>query len=94
MRINNNFVLRRIQNEYFLVPFHKNTISSETIFLNQTGGYIFEEANCCFDRAVLIHNTVLHYGIEHDAEAVEAVTQFIDHLIQTGLLVEEQYDAE
>lgn len=94
MRLNNNFVLRRIKEEYFLVPFHQNPISAETIFLNQTGGYIFEEAKYCCDRDVLIHNTVLHYGIANDAEAVEAVTQFVDQLIQMGLLVEEKYDAE
>ena len=88
MIINKNFILRKIREEYFLVPFRKNNISSDVIFLNYTGGIIFENAEKCINKNVLIKYVSEYFCIENDAEAIKEIKKFIEEAINSELLQE------
>lgn len=86
MKINRNFVLRKIRNEYFLVPYRKNNISSDVIFLNNTCGVIFENAEKCIDKNILAEYVAEYFNVNNDADAKEQINEFIEYTINIGLI--------
>jgi len=86
MRINRNFVLRKIYGHYLLVPIRRNEIIMDVISLNNTAGFVFE--NCIKDgnREDIIRNFTERFIC--DQSQITVINKYIDDLVEKGLLVE------
>lgn len=89
MKINNCFVLRKIKEENFLVPYRKNCVSRDVIYLNRVGNEIFGQAPGCLNMAVLLDNVAETFGVQDDAEARTQIKEFIEQAMSIGLLEDE-----
>lgn len=82
--------MRKIKDEYFLIPFRANIISSEVIFLNQTGGIIFGNAEKCIDQITLTEYVAEYFDVVNDKEATKQISEFIKVVIDNELLQYEE----
>lgn len=88
MKVNECFILRKIKDDYFLVPFRKNIISREVIYLNNVGAQIFLLSDQCLTPKILADNVAELFGVKHDNEAKKMINDFISQMLEMGLLVE------
>lgn len=89
MKVNENFVLRKIKEEYFLVHFKANEISRDVIFLNSVGAQVFQMAPDCLNVSLLTENVAEVFQVENDGDAKRMIRDFIDEMLTIGLLMEE-----
>lgn len=89
MKINECFVLRKIKEENFLVPYKANGISRDVIYLNEVGAEVFKMASGCLDTSVLLDNVAETFGVQDDPEAKKQIGDFIDQVVSIGLLMDE-----
>nr|WP_294669024.1 hypothetical protein [uncultured Blautia sp.] len=94
MKINDNFVMRKVREEFFLVPYKKNEISSDVIFLNSVGSQVFRLASECLNASILTENVAELFQVQQDEEAKGEIREFIDQMLILGLLVEGENDGK
>ncbi|MCL2030717.1 MAG: PqqD family peptide modification chaperone [Oscillospiraceae bacterium] len=90
MRINPCLVLRTVSNHCFLIPVRKNEISKEPMYINEVGAYILRNISSCLDNNILMQNTAEHFNIGSDEEAIESVAEFLEELVSSRILIEDE----
>ena len=88
MKLNNNFIIKKIGDNFFAVCVTSSAASQKMIKLNETGAFLFEKCKETFSRDSLIDALLAEYDadrtlIEKDVDA------FIDNLRQNQLIDEE-----
>ncbi len=86
---NKAFVLRKIYDRTILMPISRNLASSDPILLNEVAADIWETAEKISDRQTVVLTIANMYGLSQGSPEMEAVIDFLDQLIQLGLLKEE-----
>lgn len=88
MHIKDSFILKKVADEYFAVPFDK---AYETmggmITLNKTGAFLWELLKNETDTDSLEMALIKEYGIDFEIAKV-AVSEFINSLREHSLIVE------
>ncbi len=87
MKLKNEFVIKKIGNNFFAVCVTAAASSQKMIKLNETGAFLFERCKGDFDRNMLIEALLNEY--DADRALIEAdVDKFIINLRQNGLIDE------
>lgn len=86
---NEAFVLRKIYDKNILMPIRSNSASADPILLNDVAADIWETAKKKSDKNSVVLNISAMYGLKEETPEMEAVKDFLNHLIQMGLLKEE-----
>lgn len=92
MRINDNFILRKIYGEFLLFPVRTNEAGDELVSLNEIGADIWELAMEGLTEEEIISNISKIYGLEEHSVEVESVRIFISALCEKKLLYREERD--
>lgn len=86
MKVNNDFVLRKISDTTVLVPVGKTAVDfNAMIKLNDTGAYLFKQLQNGTDEQALIDNLVNDYDVSRE-QAENDVSSFIIKLKDAGLI--------
>ena len=88
MKLKNEFVIKKIGNNFFAVCVTASSESQKMIKLNETGAFLFEQCKNGFDRTALIEALCAEYAADR-ALIEKDVDVFIDNLRQNGLIDEE-----
>lgn len=86
MRVNDNFVLRRIYGEFLLMPVRANEAGDELVALNEVGADIWNLAENGLTESEIIANIVKIYGLEKNSVEEESVRIFVSALCDKKLL--------
>ena len=88
MKLKNEFVIKKIGNQFFAVCVSASAASQKMIKLNETGAFLFEHCKEGFDRASLTEALLSEY--DADRALIEAdVDRFIANLRANELIDEE-----
>lgn len=80
-------VARRIRGEHVLVPIRRSSTALDSIFtLNETAGFIWEQAGDGADLDTLAHALCARYAVAPDAARAD-VRRVVDDLVAAGALV-------
>ena len=85
---NPNFVLREIFGKALLMPIRRNKIGQAPIHLNDIAANIWKNANDCSDSSVLLARVSTQYNLEPNSTEQRIVEDFINNLIDIGILYE------
>ncbi len=90
MRVNLNFVLRKIKGANIIVPLGEAIKKANGIMvLNETGAYIFEALQEEKDFEELVSCIMVEYGVPLDV-AKSDTSDFLEELRTYGILMEEE----
>jgi hypothetical protein len=89
MLIAEDFVLREIQGRNLLIPFRRNDISADPIFLNSVGAEIWKRAPDALSQAALVDEVVALYELT-DTEDIASVGAFVEQMASIGLINAEE----
>ena len=88
MKLKNEFVIKKIGDQFFAVCVTSSAASQKMIKLNETGAFLFEQCKNSFDRESLINALLNEY--DADRALIERdVDLFIANLRQNQLIDEE-----
>lgn len=89
LKLNENFVLRKLFDVYLLVPIRRNSITKDAITMNKTAAMIFEEASKTNDVVELAELVLSHFCVEDiELEKTKSILyEYIKTLITENLLV-------
>lgn len=80
-------VSRRIRGEHVLVPLRRTSAALDSLYtLNETAGFIWEQAGAGLDRAALARAVCARYEVTEAAAATD-VARVIGELLAAGALV-------
>ena len=86
MRINSNFLLRKVADSYVVVPVGSAVVDfSGLINLNETGAFLFELLQQGADENVLVQKLLAEYDVTEDI-ATKDVRAFISKVKEAGIL--------
>lgn len=94
MKIERDFVLREIAGEYIIIPTGKTALEfNGLITVNEIGVKLWHmlQEDVTFDD--LVKGILDEYDVEEDV-AREDIQEFLDKLIQSGILTENEIGAE
>jgi len=90
MRVDQNFVLRKIRDAYIIVPLGEAIKKANGIMvLNETGAYIFEALREEKDMEELVSCIMKEYDVPLDVAKSDA-SDFLEELKTYGILVGEE----
>lgn len=90
MKVNNNFVLREIADEYILIPLGDSASGfSGIVTLNETGGTIFKLLSVERTLEELVALITAEYDIDVKT-AQNDIDEYVEKLRQIGALVESE----
>lgn len=92
MKVNDNFVLRKIYGEFLLFPVRANEAGDELVSLNEVGADVWELAQKGLTETEIIASIVKIYGLEEHSVEEESVRIFISALCEQKLLYREEND--
>ena len=90
LTLNSDFVYRKIFDVNLLIPVRRNSISNDTLSLNNTAGVVFQEcanANDAHSLAMLLCEKFI--GVSKE-EIYADLKTYIEDLISSGLLIEKR----
>ena len=86
MKLNKNFVLRRVANAYMVLPLGQATVSFEGMLkLNESGALLWKALKDGADLDGLVNALTAEYTVSED-QARADVKEFLDKLAQAGCL--------
>ena len=95
MRINKDFVLREIAGDYVIIPIGSTVLEfNGLITVNEVGAVLWkmlQEADVTMEQ--LVQGVLAEYDVEEDV-AREDIQEFLDKLIEGGILEKEESDAK
>lgn len=86
LHINSAFCLRKIYGISFLIPFRKNNITTEAIYLNPTAALIFDLCNLAKSSDELAKIVAKKFVDIDEMTAMNKLKPHIDSYIKQGLL--------
>lgn len=86
LRINSAFLLRKIYGISFLIPFRKNRITTEAIYLNSTTALIFDSCTRAKSSDELAKMIAKKFIDIDEVTATNKLKPYIDSYIEQGLL--------
>lgn len=95
MRINKDFVLREIAGDYVIIPIGSTVLEfNGLITVNEVGSVLWkmlQNDDNTFEQ--LVQGVLEEYDVEEDV-AREDIQEFLDKLIEGGILEKEENDAK
>lgn len=95
MRINKDFVLREIAGDYVIIPIGSTVLEfNGLITVNEVGSVLWkmlQNGDVTFEQ--LVQGVLAEYDVEEDV-AREDIQEFLDKLIEGGILEKEESDAK
>lgn len=86
MKVNKNFVVRQIADEYIIVPIGEAVINfNGMVTVNEVGKFIWEQLYEDLAQEELLQRIIQEYDIDEQT-AAEDMKEFLDKLKQGGLL--------
>ena len=86
MKLNKNFVLRRVANAYMVLPLGQATVSFEGMLkLNESGALLWKALKDGADLDGLVNALTAEYNVSED-QARADIQEFLDKLAQAGCL--------
>jgi hypothetical protein len=85
MLVAEDFVLREIHGRNLLIPFRRNNISPDPIFLNSVGAEIWKRAPGALSQEALVDEVVALYELT-DREDIASVEEFVEQMTSMGLI--------
>lgn len=86
MHVNPSFILRDVLGKKILMPVTRNEITDTPIVLNDVASEIWVKAEGISDIVSLIRDIDNTYGLQAGSEEEKTVSQFIDQLLEMGLI--------
>lgn len=86
LHTNSAFLLRKIYDVSFLIPFRKNSITTEAIYLNPTAFLIFDLCNLAKSSDELAKIIAKKFIDIDEVTAANKLKPYIDSYIEQGLL--------
>lgn len=86
MHVNPSFILRDVLGKKILMPVTRNEITDTPIVLNDVASEIWVKAEGFSDIVSLIRDIDNTYGLQAGSEEEKTVSQFIDQLLEMGLI--------
>lgn len=88
IKINDSFVLRKIYERNILVPICANNAGNDPILLNSVACDIWKSAQNGISKDNLINEVLSIYGLSSDSVEAISINNFIDNMLEIGLLLE------
>lgn len=86
MKINREFIKRKIAGEFILVPIGNTALAfNGLITINELGKFIWENLESSKDEEELLHKILEEYEVE-EKEAKEDLDEFLDKLRQVDII--------
>lgn len=86
MKVNKNFVVRQIADEYIIVPIGEAVINfNGMVTVNEVGKFIWEQLYNDLAKEELLQKIIQEYDIDEQT-AAEDMEEFLEKLKQGGLL--------
>lgn len=89
MRLNENFVLRKIYDVYLLIPVKKNFISNDAVALNKTSALIFKECSKFNNIPELVENLTKLFEVDNRTTVETELELYVKEMINQGLILKE-----
>ncbi|MEF2920278.1 MAG: PqqD family protein [Acutalibacteraceae bacterium] len=80
--MNNNYILRKVADEYMLVPIGDNTV---VVRLNETGAFIWEQYNAGYDADAIATALTEKYIVSKE-QATEDVEKILIYLKEHSVI--------
>jgi len=85
MKINNNFMLKKVAGEYMIIPTGNNNVNFSKIFnINETGAFIFEKLKDGKNKEEILELMSKEYNASKDILKND-IEEFIDELKKRGI---------
>ena len=85
MKINNNFMLKKVAGEYMIIPTGNNNVNFSKIFnINETGAFIFEKLKDGKNKEEVLELMSKEYNASKDVLKND-IDEFIDELKKRGI---------
>ncbi len=85
MKINNNFMLKKVAGEYMIIPTGNNNVNFSKIFnINETGAFIFEKLKDGKNKEDILELMSKEYNASKDILKND-IEEFIDELKKRGI---------
>ena len=85
MKINNNFMLKKVAGEYMIIPTGNNNVNFSKIFnINETGAFIFEKLKDGKNKEEVLELMSKEYNASKDVLKND-IEEFIDELKKRGI---------